>query len=171
MEPKKDISDFDLDALDLEIFSSTYPTTTKKRLSWQDQLNKTYIKIGLTLFLLLFLFGSTFFIASRIAKPTFTTSSADVGYIPQAQIDIPSLPTSTPQAAKSCSDINNATNSATFLHSFCQGNICNSQSNKETCESIDVVTLKDGVLSEESGQDGILDCVWIEEEAICKPKY
>lgn len=174
MERKKDILDYDLDSLDLEIFSDTIRhKAVRKKSLWQDFLNNSYVKTGLTLLLLLFLFGSTFLIASRIAKPSFTTSSADVGYIPQAQIEIPFIPTNTPQpaAAKNCSEVSYDAGETTFLHSFCRGDICDSQPDKETCELVDVVVLKDDILSEESGQDGIVDCVWSEEEAVCKSKY
>jgi hypothetical protein len=167
MEPKRNISDYDLDAPDLEIFSSTTPAKVpKKPTGWQDLLNKTYIRTSLTLFLLLFLFGSTFFIASKIDKPSFTTPSADIGYIPQAQIDIP-----VSTGIRGCSEINYEIEDATFLQSFCRGDFCTDQSNGDVCESIDVVVLENGILSEVSGQDGISDCIWIEEESVCKPGY
>lgn len=171
MEPKKDFSKYDLDSLDMEIFSTASPqvsTKVKKHSPWQELLNKTYIRTGLTLTLLLFLFGSTFFIASKIAKPSFTISSANIGYIPKAQIDIPQP--LQPVNYKSCSEINYE-NKTTFLFSFCQGDICANQTDKETCEDIDVVVLEDDILSEVSGQDGIPDCVWEEESSVCKPKY
>ena len=167
MEPKKNISDYDLDTLDLEIFSTnTSRNIPKKHFQWHEFINKSYIKTGLTLGLLLFLFGSTFLIASKINKPIFTISSADIGYIPQAHIDIPQL-----TGIRSCSEVSYEEGDTTFLHSFCQGNICESQPDKETCEEVDVIVFKNGILSEESGQDGIADCIWIEEESVCKPKY
>ena len=167
MEPKKNIPDYDLDAPDLEIFSTTTPVKVpKKSTGWQNLLNKTYIRTGLTLFLLLFLFGSTFFIASKIDKPSFTTPSADIGYIPQAQIDIP-----VSTGIRGCSELDYEIEDATFLQSFCRGDSCTNQSNRDVCESIDVVVLEEGFLSENTGQDGTPDCIWIEEESVCKPGY
>jgi hypothetical protein len=167
MEPKKEISDFDLDSLDLEVFSTTAPRKiAKKQSRLVDLLGKTYTKTALTLFLLLFLFGSTFFIASRVNQPSFTTSSADVGYIPMAQIDIPQ-----PVGVRSCSEVNYESGEITFLQSYCRGDICINQVTEQTCEELDAVVLENGTLSEENGQDGVPDCVWVEEESSCKPKY
>ena len=167
MEPKNNIPDFDLDAFDLEVFSNTFPQKKAKKHSFLiNLLDKTFVKTVLTLALLLFLFGSTFFIASRIKEPSFTTSSADIGYIPQAQINLPE-----PIGIKACSEVSDTSEEQTFLQSFCAGEICIGETEKEACESIDVLLIENGVLSEVAGQDGISDCVWIEEEVSCKPKY
>ena len=169
MEPKKDIPDYNPDSLDLEIFSTTNPQNqpvVKKHLRWQEFLNNTYVRTSLTLTLLFFLFGSTFLIASRVSKPSFTTPSADVGYIPQAQID---LPLST--GIRSCTDVSSENEVSDFINSYCQGLFCAEQTDKDDCESVDVVILENDVLSEVSGQDGIPDCTWIEEESTCITKY
>ena len=167
MEPKKDNPDFDLNAPDLEIFSTTTPgKSPKKKSRLVDQLDKTYVKTSLTLFLLLFLFGSTFFIASRVSNPAFKISSADIGYIPQAQVEIPKS-----TGVQACSEINYDPGEINFLQTYCQGDICAGQSEKESCEAVDVVVLEESYLSEESGQDGISDCIWVEEETACRPRY
>ena len=73
MDPKKNVLDYDLDAPDLEIFSNTAnPAKPSKKTNWHDLLSKSVVKTSLTLSLLLFLFGSTFFIASRVKKASFT---------------------------------------------------------------------------------------------------
>jgi hypothetical protein len=167
MEPKKDGEDFDLNALDLEIFSTEFPKKSVSKPSVSTMLlSRTYIKAILTSTLLLFLFVSTFFIASRTQEPTLTTSSANVGYVPQAQIEIPKS-----VGVKSCSEVNYDSSELTFLQSFCQGNSCIHHDTKEDCENVDVVLTENGNLKEESGQDGVADCVWIIDTTSCKPKY
>lgn len=167
MEPKKDIPDFDVDALDLEVFSTSIPPkNSKKQSNLVNLLNKTYTKTALTLTLLLFLFVSTFFIASRVAQPSFTTSSASLGYIPQAIIEIPKSVN-----VRSCSDVNTETEGSTFLKSFCRGDWCSYQISKDGCEKVDVVIVEDELLSEISGRDGNPDCKWIETESVCEPIY
>lgn len=169
MEPKKDILGYDLDSPDLEIFSDLLPSVNraKKIPWWQNLLNKTYIRTVLTLSLLLFLFGSTFFIASRVKGPAFKTSSANVGYIPKAEIDIPILQT---PKYKACSETIFDPEEVSFLNSYCNGNFCSNNQEKETCEAVDVLVIDNGFLSEETGQDGIGDCIWTEEET-CIPLY
>jgi len=178
MKPKKDIYDFDLNASDLEIFSTTTTQKTSPNKSLRDIANKTFTRTLLTLFLLLFLFGSTFVIASRMTNQSFTTPSADISYIPQAHIDFPEIPADTiqptppPVIIKSCSEINKDQDIRSFLHSFCLGDVCQSQSTKEACESIDVLVLQeDGYLSTKSGEDGIIDCVWNDSKSICETRY
>lgn len=167
MEPKKDILDYDLNSPDLEIFSDLVSSAKRANKTpwWQNLLNKTYIRTTLTLSLLLFLFGSTFFIASRVKGPSFKTSSADAGYIPEAQIDIPQL-----KKYKACSQINLSSDEISFLNSYCSGNFCNNNQERDTCEAVDVVVIENGFLSEETGQDAIADCTWTEDET-CVPKY
>jgi hypothetical protein len=168
MDPRKDISNLNLDSPDLEIFSDIVPRdkSAQKKSSWKDLLNKTYTRTGLTISLLLFLFGSTFFIASRVKSPSFKTSSANVKYIPKAEINIPQTP-----KYKVCSETNFAPEEVSFLNSYCQGFFCQNHQDKEACESTDVLVIKGGFLSEETGQDGISDCLWLDEEASCEPKY
>jgi len=167
MEPQKDSEDFDLNALDLEIFATEFPKKlTKKPSSLALLLDRTYVRVILTSSLLLFLFVSTFFIASKTQEPTLTTSSASVGYVPQAQIEIPA-----PVGVTSCSDVVYGASELTFLQSYCQGDTCIHQDTKEACEAVDVVISENGNLKEESGQDGAADCAWVEQETSCKPKY
>lgn len=167
MDPRKDVSNFDFDSSDLEIFSDIVPTrkTTQKQAAWKKLLNKTYIRTVLTLSLLLFLFGSTFLIASKVKNPSFKTSSANMEYIPKAEINIPQT-----QKYRSCSEANFQPKKINFLNSYCKGNFCTNHQEKEICESTDVLIIKDGFLSEETGQDGVGDCLWT-EDGKCVPKY
>src|SRR3990172_5121149 len=107
MEPQKGSEDFDLDAPDLEIFS---------------------------------------------------TSSANVGYVPQAQIEIPES-----AGVNNCSEVNYESSELIFLQAYCQGDFCIHHDTKEDCENVDVVLTENGNLKEESGQDGVADCVWVSE--------
>ena len=167
MHPRKEIDNFDLEAPDLEIFSSTIPLKTTPPKAARGKLtNTTFGKFVLTLSLLLFLFGSTFFIASKMTEPSFKISSADIGYLPQAVIDMPQI-----KAIKSCSEITYLTESADFLNSFCRGDFCINNKSKSSCEAVDILSLKNNFLPQEGGEDGITDCVWIEKGSLCKPKY
>ena len=167
MKPKKDILDYDLDSPELEIFSKIDPKkNTPKRSGWQELLAKGYVRAGITLTLLFSLFGSTFFIALKIRKPSFKTASADIGYIPEAQIDIPK-----PEGFMNCSELAGNPENLNFLNSYCQGNFCVNNKDKETCEVVDVLVIDNGFLSNETGQDGIGDCIWSGDENLCKPKY
>ncbi len=173
MENKKELQAKKLDPFDLEIFTSLNSYLKPKKPFWQEILEKNSVKTVLTIILLLFLFGSTFLIAEKIAKPTLTISKADIKYVPQAKINIP---TYIPQnqiknKVSNCQEVKEKYEKQTFLYSFCQGEICKNQKNKESCESVDVIVLKDEFLSEESGQDGIQDCLWVNEESLCKPRY
>lgn len=167
MEPWKGDEYFDLNSPDLEIFSTGLPKqAAKKTTNLLLILDKTSVKATLTFFLLFSLFVSTFIIASRIQKPTFNTSSANVGYVPEAQIDLPKT-----SLIKSCFEVIHNSNEPAFLQSYCQGETCVYEESREGCESVDVVVIENGNLRQDSGQDGVSDCVWFEEETSCKPKY
>ena len=167
MEPQKGSEDFDLDAPDLEIFSTEFSKKSVNKPSVSTMLlSRTYVKAILTSTLLLFLFVSTFFIASRTQEPAFSTSSANVGYVPQAQIEIPES-----AGVNNCSEGNYDLSELTFLQAYCQGDFCIHHDTKEDCENVDVVLTENGNLKEESGQDGVADCVWVSEATSCKPKY
>ena len=74
----------------------------------------------------------------------------------------------------SCKDIQSDTPELTYLQAFCSGLHCSDQTTKADCESVDVVTIENGKLSESWGQDRIVDCIWIEElppPNQCQPKY
>ena len=64
-----------------------------------------------------------------------------------------------------------------FLRSYCLGAHCSSETDRQSCETVDVVAVstESGKLLEESQTDGIADCMWDEQTSgfgnKCKVKY
>lgn len=81
----------------------------------------------------------------------------------------------TPSA--SCHDISRSrlpNTGMTFLESYCIGNYCSPETNRNACESVDVVSVNNGRLNESWSQDGIGDCIWVQTQSKlnqCHIKY
>ena len=73
-----------------------------------------------------------------------------------------------------CKELGFASEERTFLQSYCLGEMCFPEKDKESCERIDSVKIEGQSLSEASGWDGIGDCIWDEKAATlnqCRPRY